>query len=70
MERASDLDWIDMPDPEAQDVERLVRRIEQLEARLASLEDGHAGNGASPAPRRRRKPPDPTPRTRKSAQTT
>ncbi len=35
---ASDLNWIDMPDPEQQDVERLVRRIEELEARLARLE--------------------------------
>jgi len=37
-QRATDLDWIDMPDPEQQDVDRLVARIEQLEARLASLE--------------------------------
>jgi serine O-acetyltransferase len=36
--RASDLDWIDMPDPEQQDVERLLARIEELEARLARLE--------------------------------
>jgi serine O-acetyltransferase len=36
--RASDLDWIDMPDPEQQDVEQLLARIEELEARLARLE--------------------------------
>ena len=36
--RATDLDWIDMPDPEQQDVERLLDRIEQLEQRLAVLE--------------------------------
>ncbi|HLQ32415.1 MAG TPA: hypothetical protein VK457_06985, partial [Chloroflexota bacterium] len=36
--RASDLDWIDMTDPEQQDVERLLGRIEELETRLARLE--------------------------------
>ena len=36
--KANDLDWIDMPDPEQQDVERLRARIEELEARLAALE--------------------------------
>jgi serine O-acetyltransferase len=36
--RSSDLDWIDMPDPEQQDVERLLTRIEELEARLSKLE--------------------------------
>jgi serine O-acetyltransferase len=36
--RATDLDWIDMPDPEQQDVERLLQRIEELEERLARLE--------------------------------
>lgn len=36
--RATDLDWIDMPDPEQQDVERLLRRIEELEARLERME--------------------------------
>jgi serine O-acetyltransferase len=35
---ASDLDWIDMPDPEQQDVEQLLSRIEELEQRLARLE--------------------------------
>ena len=38
--RATDLDWIDMPDPEQQDVERLLARIEELERRLARLELG------------------------------
>ena len=41
-ERASDLDWIDMPDPEQQDVERLLQRIEELEQRLERLEGGAA----------------------------
>jgi serine O-acetyltransferase len=36
--RASDLDWIDMPDPEQQDIDRLLTRIEELEARLERLE--------------------------------
>jgi serine O-acetyltransferase len=36
--RATDLDWIDMPDPEQQDVERLLKRIEELEARLERVE--------------------------------
>ncbi len=36
--RATDLDWIDMPDPEQQDVEQLLARIEELEARLERLE--------------------------------
>ena len=47
----SDLNWIDMPDPEQQDVDRLQQRIEALEQRLARLE-GRAGsdpNGVSPA---------------------
>ena len=51
--RASDLDWIDMPDPEQQDVERLLQRIEELEQRLERLEGG--------APKRRRKDPHPSP---------
>jgi serine O-acetyltransferase len=47
--KASDLDWIDMPDPEQQDVERLRSRIEELEARLAALE--RAGDRENPHPR-------------------
>jgi serine O-acetyltransferase len=50
--RASDLDWIDMPDPEQQDVERLLERIEELEKRLERLEG---------ARRRRRGDPHPSP---------
>ncbi|MHB8621152.1 MAG: serine O-acetyltransferase, partial [Chloroflexota bacterium] len=42
----SDLNWIDMPDPEQQDVERLLKRIEDLEGRLARLE-GAAGSPPS-----------------------
>lgn len=52
-ERASDLDWIDMPDPEQQDVERLLQRIEELEQRLQRLESG------AEKPSRRRKASSP-----------
>lgn len=66
--RASDLDWIDMPDPEQQDVERLLARIEELESRLERLESGApspaAGEGGSDGTRKRAKNhprPDPLP---------
>jgi serine O-acetyltransferase len=45
--RATDLDWIDMPDPEQQDVEQLLGRIEELEVRLARLE---SARGPLPSP--------------------
>jgi serine O-acetyltransferase len=44
--RATDLDWIDMPDPEQQDVERLLTMIEELETRLEKLEGRGAGSRA------------------------
>jgi len=39
---SADLNWTDMPDPEQQDVERLMLRIRDLEERLERLEAGPA----------------------------
>ncbi|MDE3077838.1 MAG: serine O-acetyltransferase [Chloroflexota bacterium] len=44
----SDLNWIDMPDPEQQDVEQLLHRIQELESRLMRLESSL--NRAEPRP--------------------
>ncbi|MDE3075228.1 MAG: serine O-acetyltransferase [Chloroflexota bacterium] len=41
----SDLNWIDMPDPEQQDVEQLLHRIQDLESRLIRLESSLNGAG-------------------------